>query len=137
MFKKNKPQADLQRFNGKTSVIAADAEVTGNFRFEGAVQVDGKLYGNLATSEGLVRVSHGGFVEGEIRAPFVIIDGQVNGDVHALEHLELGVRARVRGNLFYGLMEMAIGAEVEGRLCRLPQGEVPLELPAAVLDANS
>ncbi|TLX52791.1 polymer-forming cytoskeletal family protein [Stutzerimonas nosocomialis] len=132
MFNKAKPKPDLQRFSGKTSVIAADAEVTGDLRFQGAVQIDGRLCGNLITTGGLVRVSHGGQVEGEIRAQHVVVDGQVTGDVHAAEHLELGSQARVRGNLFYGLMEMAMGAEVEGKLCHLREEARPLELPASV-----
>ena len=51
------------------------------------------------------------------------------GDVYAAEHLELGARARVRGNLYYGLMEMAMGAQIEGRLCHVKDGVRPLELP--------
>lgn len=49
-----------------------------------------------------MRVSAGGRVDGEIRAPHVIIDGQVDGDIHAIERLELGAQARVKGNLHYG-----------------------------------
>lgn len=41
--------------------------------------------------------------------PHVIIDGQVDGDIHAFERLELGAQARVKGNLHYGLIETAMG----------------------------
>ncbi|WP_434457810.1 polymer-forming cytoskeletal protein [Stutzerimonas urumqiensis] len=131
MFKKDNAPADLQRFNGKTTVIAADAQMRGDLIFDGAVQVDGRLYGTLATTEGLVRVSQGGTVEGTIRAPFVVIDGEVTGDVEAIEHLELGSKARVRGNLSYGVMVMAAGASVEGELKRLSDKPAALTtLPA-------
>ncbi|HZX52954.1 MAG TPA: polymer-forming cytoskeletal protein [Pseudomonas sp.] len=129
MWNKEKSKTDLQRFNGKTSLIAVGAELQGNLRFQGAVQVDGKVSGNLLASEGMVRVSVQGQVEGEVRAPHVLIDGEVIGDVHASAHLELGARARVRGNLYYGLMEMAMGAQIEGRLCHLRDEVRPLELP--------
>ncbi len=132
MWNKQKPKADLQRFSGKTSVIAAGAELVGELRFQGAVQVDGRVQGNLLASEGLVRVSVEGQVEGEVRAPHVILDGEVIGDVFASEHLELGARARVRGNLHYGLMEMAMGAQIDGRLCPIKEAPRPLELPASV-----
>ncbi|WP_061242571.1 polymer-forming cytoskeletal protein [Ectopseudomonas composti] len=132
MWSKDKTKPDLQRFSGKTSLIAAGAELVGDMRFQGAVQVDGRVSGNLLATEGLVRVSVGGVVEGEIRAPHIVIDGEVNGDVFATGHLELGARSRVRGNLHYGLMEMARGAQIEGRLCHLKDGERPLELPAAL-----
>ena len=134
MWNKDKSRNDGQRFAGKTSLIAVGAELHGDLRFQGAVQVDGKVIGNLVASEGMVRVSAQGQVEGEIRAPHVVIDGEVIGDVHASGHLELGVRARVRGNLYYALMEMAMGAQIEGRLCRLQDEARPLELPET-LDA--
>ena len=129
MWNKDKSRNDGQRFAGKTSLIAVGAELHGDLRFQGAVQVDGKVIGNLVASEGMVRVSAQGQVEGEIRAPHIVIDGEVIGDVHASGHLELGVRARVRGNLYYALMEMAMGAQIEGRLCRLQDEARPLELP--------
>lgn len=132
MWSKDKTKPDLQRFSGKTSLIAAGAELAGDMRFQGAVQVDGRVTGNLLATEGLVRVSVGGVVEGEIRAPHIVIDGEVNGDVFASGHLELGARSRVRGNLQYGLMEMAMGAQIEGRLFHLKDGERPLELPASL-----
>ncbi|MGE8497696.1 MAG: bactofilin family protein [Pseudomonas sp.] len=129
MWSKDKSKTDLQRFTGKTSLIAAGAELAGDLRFHGAVQVDGRVSGNLLTTDGMVRVSVEGQVEGEIRAPHIVIDGEVIGDVYAGEHLELGTRARVRGNLYYGLMEMAMGAQIEGRLHHIKEGARPLELP--------
>ena len=135
MWKKEKPKPDLQRFSGKTSLIAVGAELVGDMRFQGAVQVDGRVTGNLLASEGLVRISVGGVVEGEVRAPHIVIDGEVLGDVHASTHLELGARARVRGNLHYALMEMAMGAQIAGRLCPIKGDEGrPLELPESLHD---
>lgn len=132
MWSKDKSKTNLQRFSGKTSLIAAGGELSGDLRFLGAVQVDGRVKGHLLTSDGMVRVSVGGQVEGEIRASQVVIDGEVIGDVYACEHLELGARARVRGNLYYGLMEMAMGAQIEGRLCHLKDEARPLELPESL-----
>jgi len=132
MWHKDKRRPDLQRFSGKTSLIAAGAELSGDLRFQGALQVDGRVDGNVQTSDGMVRVSVEGQVEGDVRAPHIVIDGEVIGDVHASEHLELGARARVRGNLYYGLMEMAMGAQIEGRLCHLKDQLRPLELPESL-----
>jgi cytoskeletal protein CcmA (bactofilin family) len=84
----------------------------------------------------MARISVEGLVEGDVRAPRIVIDGEVIGDVHASEHLELGARARVRGNLYYGLMEMAMGAQIEGSLCHLKDQSRPLELPERLDDAQ-
>lgn len=137
MWNKQKPKADLQRYSGKTSIIATGAELVGDLRFQGAVQVDGRLTGNLSAVEGMVRISVDGLVQGEIRAPHVIIDGEVQGDVYASEHLELGARARVKGTVLYGLMEMAMGAQIDGRLGQIKESAMPLELPSRVDEADA
>lgn len=107
---------DIGQFGGKTTIIAQDAEFKGDLNFNGALQVDGRVVGNVEASEGLVRVSEHGFVEGIIRAPSVLINGQVTGDVHAFEHLELDAKARISGDLYYRFMEMVMGAQISGNL---------------------
>lgn len=136
MWNKGKGKADMQRFTGKTSLIAAGAVFRGDLEFQGAVQIDGKVLGDILTEQGLVRVSVEGQVEGEVRAPHVVIDGEIVGDVYAGQHVELGPKARVRGNLYYGLMEMAMGAQVEGGLRPIKEQDRPLELPESVDDAQ-
>ena len=42
MWNKDKARTDVQRFAGKTSLIAVGAELHGDLRFQGAVQVDGQ-----------------------------------------------------------------------------------------------
>jgi cytoskeletal protein CcmA (bactofilin family) len=53
----------------------------------------------------------------------------VTGDVHAVEHVELAPQARIRGDVYYNLIEMAIGAEVNGSLVHTANGsQSPLSL---------
>ncbi|WXL26463.1 polymer-forming cytoskeletal protein [Ectopseudomonas mendocina] len=132
MWNKGKSGPDLQRYAGKTSLLAVGAELHGELRFEGAVQVDGTVRGNLQAVDGMVRISANGRVEGEVKAPHIIVDGEVLGDIYAIQHLELGAKARIKGNLHYGVMEMAMGAQVEGQLCRMHDEPRPLELPHRV-----
>jgi cytoskeletal protein CcmA (bactofilin family) len=63
----------------------------------------------------LVLSDHGS-IEGEVRVPYVVLNGEVIGDVYAAERVELSAKARVSGNVFYNLLEMAMGAEVNGSL---------------------
>ena len=116
MFNKKNPRADMSQFSGQTSVIAHNTALKGDIELAGALQVDGLVQGTINAEQGLVRVSDKGRVEGRVSAPHIIINGEVQGDVFALEHIELGTTARIRGNLHYRLMEMAMGAQVEGQL---------------------
>jgi len=132
-------KADISQFGGKTTIIAQDAEIVGDMRFSGAVQVDGRLIGNIEAQEGLVRVSEHGYVEGVIKAPHVLINGQVNGDVHALAHLELDSKARINGDLYYRFMEMVMGAQISGQLNYLDEqtAQLPLDQDLLVMPENS
>jgi len=126
-------KADISQFGGKTTIIAQDAQITGDMRFTGALQVDGRVIGNIEADEGLVRVSEHGYVEGVIRAPHVLINGQVMGDVHALEHLELDAKARISGDLHYRFMEMVMGAQISGQLNYLDEASAQLPLDQDLL----
>ncbi len=102
-----------------TTLVSRDTEIVGDIKFSGNVDIEGIVRGNIVAVEGkdaMVRVVDKGLVEGEIRAPSVIVNGAVTGDVYSTKHLELASKARVQGNVHYTLVEMAIGAEVNGSL---------------------
>jgi len=110
--------------SGKTTLISTDTIVVGNVRFSGVLDIEGLVQGNIIAEAGkdaLVRVIDKGRVEGEIRAPSVVINGAVEGDVYSSRHLELAAKARVKGNVFYTLVEMAAGAEVNGKLAHMAE----------------
>ena len=105
--------------SGGTTLISRDTEVVGDIHFCGNLDIEGQVKGNIVSQSGkdaVVRVVDKGLVEGDIRAPSIVINGGVIGDVHATRHLELAPKARVQGDVFYTLVEMAIGSEVNGRL---------------------
>ena len=104
---------------GSTTLVSSDTTVVGDIQFAGNLDIEGVIRGNVIASPGkdaLVRVVGQGRVEGEIRAPLVVVNGQVKGDVYSTERLELAELARVEGNVYYALLEMAVGAEVNGNL---------------------
>jgi len=87
--------------------------------FSGGLHVDGKVKGSVKAVEGddsVLTLSERGVIEGEVKVPNVVVNGTVIGDVHALAHVELAAQARVHGNVYYSLIEMAMGAEVNGNL---------------------
>ena len=64
----------------------------------------------------MLSISERGCIEGSVVVPHVVLNGTVKGDVRATERVELGPKARVIGNVQYKLIEMSIGAEVNGKL---------------------
>jgi len=121
MFNNNKPTkgaAPSQRAP-ETSLIASGTAITGNVRFSGALHLDGSIEGSVQAepdSQAVFTLSEHGRVAGEIRVPHAVINGAVKGDIHATERLELAAQARVEGNVHYTVLEMAAGAQVNGKM---------------------
>ena len=105
------------------SLIGQNTEIQGEIRFSGGVHIDGKIKGKvIGENDGssLLSQSEHGEIEGEVRSPYIVIYGIVNGDVHASRHIELLSNAKIKGNVYYNLVELSIGAEVNGKLVHTP-----------------
>ena len=114
--KKQKPRRPAGHFD---TLVSSRTTVKGDVHFSGGLHVDGTIRGRVVAEEGgdaVLRVSEVGSVEGDIVAPHVIVTGTVHGDVYASTHLELAEKASIHGNVYYNLIEMAMGASVNGSL---------------------
>lgn len=114
MFNRNKPK--LQRID---TLIGAGTRIIGDVQFSGGFHVDGHVKGNVDAppdSGATLSVSDAGVVEGSVAVPNVVLNGTVKGDILAHDRIELGATARVTGNVYYGLIEMEMGAEINGKL---------------------
>ncbi len=116
------------------SLIGRNTELQGELKFSGGVHIDGKIKGKvIGENDGrsLLSQSEHGEIEGEVSSPYIVINGIVNGDVHASRHVELLSNAKIKGNVYYNLVELSVGAEVNGKLVHTPakpEEEVGLEL---------
>ncbi|NLG76593.1 MAG: polymer-forming cytoskeletal protein, partial [Xanthomonadaceae bacterium] len=106
------------------TLIGAGTRIIGDVQFSGGFHVDGHVKGNVdapADSGATLSVSDAGMVEGSVAVPNVILNGTVKGDILAHDRIELGATARVTGNVYYGLIEMEMGAEINGKLIHEPR----------------
>ena len=90
----------------------------------GGFHVDGHVKGNVDAppdSGATLSVSDSGVVEGSVAVPNVVLNGAVKGDILAHDRVELGATARVTGNVYYALIEMEMGAEINGKLIHEPR----------------
>lgn len=125
--------------HGNQTLIAPSAEVRGDMIFTGGLHVQGKVIGNITVGQegGRLVLSESGEIQGEINVPRVVINGRVKGDVHAGDHLELAEKAVVEGNVYYTMIEMVMGARVNGKLVREEEGgRRNLPSPEAVRNGN-
>jgi cytoskeletal protein CcmA (bactofilin family) len=125
MFKRRSKQPKTLRID---TLIGAGTQVVGDVHFKGGLHVDGAIQGNvvaLPEVEATLSVSDSGLIEGSVQVPNVVLNGAVSGDIHASERVELGATAKVAGNVYYGLIEMAMGAQINGKLIHQSPGEAP------------
>lgn len=124
----------FQGSSNSTTLISKATEITGDIHFSGALEIEGKVFGNIYAADDSaaeVRIRESGLVKGEIQSPLVIINGMVEGDVYSSNHLELAAKGRVQGNVYYHLIEMVMGSEVNGSLCHRSSAELaPRQLAA-------
>jgi cytoskeletal protein CcmA (bactofilin family) len=101
------------------TIIGQQTRIEGDIHFTGGLHIDGHIKGNIISGEGstsVLTVSEHGSIEGNVQVPTVILNGTVTGDVRTEERIELAAKAQVSGNVYYNLIEMAMGAAVNGSL---------------------
>jgi cytoskeletal protein CcmA (bactofilin family) len=108
------------------TLIAKSVRVHGDLEFAGGLHLDGHVAGNVRAdpqNPTSLSVSETGSVEGAVEATEVVLHGTVRGDIVARGRVILGASARVEGDVHYGVIEMTLGAQIIGKLVRLPDAE--------------
>jgi cytoskeletal protein CcmA (bactofilin family) len=126
MFTRDPRQARIDTLIGKA------ARVQGDIEFTGGLHLDGRIVGGVRSDDArdsTLSVSETGSIEGPVQVPNVVLNGTIRGDIHAIERVVLGATAKVEGNLYYGVIEMTLGAQIIGKLVRL-EPETPPAAPA-------
>ena len=102
--------------SGGTTLISSETTVKGDITFTGQLDVEGTIEGSIQAGSGdaMLRVVSGGRVSGEIKVPHATVNGNIEGDIHSSERLVLAEEAAIDGDVYYNLIEMSVGAKVNG-----------------------
>lgn len=126
MFTREPKSPRIDTLVGRASTVQGDVD------FAGGLHLDGTIAGNVRAvpSEGSsLSVSQTGTIHGNVEARNVMLNGTVEGDIVARERVVLGATARVQGNVYYGVIEMTLGAQIMGKLTRIVAEGLPAEEP--------
>jgi cytoskeletal protein CcmA (bactofilin family) len=119
MFTRDSRQPHIDTLIGKSARVHGDVE------YQGGLHLDGHITGDVRSDDSpaaSLTVSQSGSVEGAVQVPNVLLDGTIKGDIRARERVVLGATARVEGDVYYGIIEMTVGAQIMGKLvCVAPQ----------------
>jgi cytoskeletal protein CcmA (bactofilin family) len=135
MFSNNRKPANVPA--DTTTLIASGTAIKGDILFSGHLHVDGKVEGAIRGdgAQAMLTLSEHAVVTGEVQAPHIVVNGAITGDVTASERLELASNARVEGNVYYKLLEMSAGAQINGKMVH--RAEPPRQLPKPEEKASS
>jgi cytoskeletal protein CcmA (bactofilin family) len=120
------------------SLIGEGMVVHGTVHFTDGMRIDGQVIGDVIAegeSRSILVISENARVQGKVMAAHVIINGEVEGNLHCHELLELQPKARINGDIRYDVLEMHPGALVDGELRCLKSAEKPQLKLAASNDA--
>lgn len=122
-----------------TTLVAEGTTIRGDIEFSGGLHMDGAVIGSICAQgeKSVLTLSDKGRVEGEIRAPNAVINGHVKGDIIISERLELAVNARIDGNVYYKVLEMAAGAQLNGKMIYQSEPQRQLSGPNAKVDEEA
>ena len=129
MFKKNKassvtpkntPNTGSKERSEVNTLIGKTTTIKGDLHFTGVLKIDGVIQGNLISDsdDSVLILDDEGRIEGEVHVPNMIVNGSINGNVFASEKIDLYPQAKITGDVHYNLLEMEVGAEVNGRMLR-------------------
>ena len=117
MFLKKKKPKELLRAKINT-LIGEGTTVEGTIHFKGGLHVVGNINGGVRSDDenSVLIVSESSLITGDVKVSHLIVNGQIDGNVYVEGKVELFDQARINGDVHYQLLELPVGAVVNGSL---------------------
>ena len=96
-----------------STIIGKGTVIKGNIKVQNSLRVDGKIIGNVTTSDSLI-VGRDGSVEGNIEAKNVLLAGKVKGNILSTEKVFMESKASIYGDIQASRLVVDEGAHFEG-----------------------
>lgn len=103
------------------SILGPESSFDGKLTFRGTVRVDGRFNGEIRADGSLI-VGQDARLAANVYVGHLVVFGEVEGDLHATQGIEIHASAKVRGNISAPQVMVEKGALFEGS-CRMRSGE--------------
>ena len=118
------------------NIIAVGSRLEGKIVFENISRVHGTLVGQIEAKDGSTLIlGESGMIEGTVHADTLMIDGFIQGNIHARTKVTISGTGRVLGNIKTPSLTIGFGAFFEGE-CLMEKlvapsapGSAPVPLP--------
>ena len=99
----------------RESVIAADLTIEGKIEGSGHVRIAGKFKGDVKV-QGNLTIEPGAKVSGGVAANKVTLAGELDGNIHSAQQVELQQSGVINGDLKAGTLTVAAGSRIRGHV---------------------
>lgn len=111
--------------------LGKDTEFEGKLSFTGAVRIDGRFKGDIVT-KGTLIIGETAIVESQIHVSYIIISGEVRGNIIAENRIEIHQPGKVFGNIQAPIVTIDEGVIFEGS-CQMRKLSAEADKKVAVL----
>ncbi len=95
-----------------TGFFDKDTHIEGDLSFKGSFRIDGSFKGTI-NSESTLIVGENGKVEAEIKIGYIVVNGEIKGNIQAKEKVEINSTGRVIGSVTAPKLVVEEGAYLE------------------------
>jgi len=107
-----------------TGFFDKETEIKGDLHFKGTFRVDGRFKGKI-DSESILIIGESGKVEADIKIGHIIINGEIKGNVHASQKVEVNSNGRVFGTIISPKLIVEEGAFLEANCHTTDKSSLP------------
>lgn len=98
--------------NKMTGFLDKDTHIKGDLSFKGSFRIDGSFNGTI-DSESTLIVGENGKIEAEIKVGYIVVNGEIKGNIQAKEKVEINSTGRVIGSVTAPKLVVEEGAYLE------------------------
>jgi len=121
-----------------SSLLGEHAHFTGNLSFAGAVRIDGCFEGDIQSEQGTLLLSKTAKLKGNVEVAKLLLHGQLIGNAHIKEYLQMGEDAVLQGDLHYQAMSLEEGSVINGQCFQInSEADEPDKTEAADKQAST
>ena len=84
--------------DGSLTFLGLDTEAEGKLTFDGTLRIDGHYKGEIVSSGNLI-VGEEGLIEADIQVSYIVIQGEIHGNILADQRVDIRSPAKVFGNI--------------------------------------
>ena len=120
MFGSKKKHNELLRAK-INSLVGENTHIEGDINFSGGLHIVGDVTGKVTSDDinSLLVISENASITVDVQVNHLIVNGQINGDIYVKGKVELFDKALINGDIHYSVIELPVGAEVNGKLIRM------------------